>query len=232
MQNNPLTITEHTISLIKNDLMFLRTKVDNPTARFNQLKDFIESFRFPNIIGRLPITLIRKIVAQNIISKRRALLSLQPVTMKEAEQLDSLIMRKAHEILGFPFQPTTSIATLPVAQHGFGFPSVARINAGLAVEGLSRDLNHHIPAYKTMAHITRADWICEKCGCINPLDEIGLKKDCTRQTKSIPTSWIVAQKMMHSMSLTLTNRISLKARCHWHILLTYSITKSQQNTQT
>jgi hypothetical protein len=200
---NPLTITEHSISLIKNDLMFLRTKVDNPTARFNELKVFIENFRFPNIIGRLPITLIRKIVAQNIISKCRALLSLQPVTTKEAEQLDSLIMRKAHDALGFPFQPSTSIATLPVAQHGFGFPSVARINAGLAIEGLSRDLNHHIPAYRTMAHITRADWICEKCGCINPLDEMGLEKDCTRQTKSIPTSWIVAQKMMRSMSLTL-----------------------------
>jgi hypothetical protein len=123
--------------------------------------------------------------------------------MRDADQLDSLIMRKAHEALGFPFQPTTSIATLPVAQHGFGFPSVARINAGLAIDGLSRDLNHHIPAYQTMANITRADWICEKCGCINPLDEKGLEKDCTRQAKSIPTSWIVAQKMMRSMSLTL-----------------------------
>lgn len=200
---NPLTISEHPITLIKNDLMFLRTKVDNPTSRFNELKDFIEGFHFPNVIGRLPITLIRKIIAQNVISKCRALLSLQPITPKDAEQLDSLIMRKVHDTLGFPFQPTTNIATLPIAQHGFGFPSVARINAGLSIEGLSRDLNHHIPAYRTMALITRADWICEKCGCVNPLDGIGLQRDCIRQLKSIPASWIIAQRTMRSISLSL-----------------------------
>ena len=200
---DPLAISEHTITLIKNDLVFLRTKVDNPTARFNELKDFIENFQFPSVIGRLPITLIRKIIAQNVISKCRALLSLQPVTPKDAEQLDSLIMRKVHEALGFPFLPSTSIATLPVAQHGFSFPSVSRINAGLSVEGLSRDLNHHIPAYRMMALLTRADWICEKCGCVNPLDGIGLQKDCIRQLKSIPASWIIAQKTMRSISLSL-----------------------------
>lgn len=54
-----------------------------------------------------------------------------------------------------------------------------------------------------MALITRADWICEKCGCINPLDGIGLQKDCIRQLKSIPASWIVAQKTMRSLSLSL-----------------------------
>ena len=200
---DPLTISEHPIALIKNDLIFLRTKVDNPSSRFNELKDFIENFQFPTIIGRLPITLIRKITAQNIISRCRALLSLQPVTQKDAEHLDSLIMRKAHDALGFPFQPSTNIATLPVARHGFGFPSVARINAGLSVEGLSRDLNHHIPAYRAMALITRADWICEKCNCINPLDGVGLQKDCTRQLKSIPASWIIAQKTMRTISLSL-----------------------------
>jgi len=200
---NPLTITEHPIVLIKDDLVFLRTKVDNPTARFNELKDYIESFQFPAVIGRLPITLIRKIVAQNIISKCRALLSLQPITPKDAEQLDKLIMRKVHDALGFPFQPSTDIATLPVAQHGFGFPSIMRLNAGLSIEGLSRDLNHHIPAYRTMALITRADWMCEKAGCINPLDGIGLQKDYIRQMKSIPANWIIAQKMMNSVSLSL-----------------------------
>ena len=155
------------------------------------------------IIGRLPITLIRKITARNIVSRCRALLSLQPVMPKDAEHLDSLIMRKVHDALGFPFQPSTTIATLPVARHGFGFPSIARINAGLSIEGLSRDLNHHIPAYRTMALITRADWICEKCNCINPLDGAGLQKDCTRQLKSIPASWIIAQKTMCTISLSL-----------------------------
>ncbi|KAF8157253.1 hypothetical protein B0H34DRAFT_798547 [Crassisporium funariophilum] len=144
---NPLRITEHTIALIKDDIDFLRTKVDNPTARYNELKNYIETFQFPTVIGRLPITLIRKVVSQNITAKSRALLSLQPITPNDADNLDKLIIRKVHNTLGFPFQPTTGIATLPVANHGFGFPSIARINAGLAIEGLSRDLNHHIPAY-------------------------------------------------------------------------------------
>jgi hypothetical protein len=106
-------------------------------------------------------------------------------------------MHKVYDVLGFPFHPNTTIATLPVSSHGFGFPSIARINAGLAVEGLSCNLNHYIPAYRKMALITRADWICEKAGCINPIDGKGLKKDFTRQAKSIPSSWIEAQKIMH-----------------------------------
>jgi hypothetical protein len=66
---DPLVITKHPIRLIKNDLEFLRTKIDDPATRFQELKDFIEGFRFPKIIGRLPITLLWKIVAQNIISR-------------------------------------------------------------------------------------------------------------------------------------------------------------------
>jgi len=54
-----------------------------------------------------------------------------------------------------------------------------------------------------MALITRADWTCEKNGCINPLDGIGLKKDHLRQMKYIPANWIIAQKMMQSISLSL-----------------------------
>src|SRR5277367_3650048 len=34
---HPFTITEHEVSLIKDDLDFLRTKVDNPTSRFEEL---------------------------------------------------------------------------------------------------------------------------------------------------------------------------------------------------
>lgn len=200
---DPMIITEHKIALIKNDLDFLRTKVDNPTARFDELKAFIDAFQFPKIMGRLPITLLRKIVSQNIVSKCRALLSLQLITIADAEKLDKAIMHKVHDALGFPFHPTTDIAMLPISQHGFGFPSIARINAALAIDGLSRDLNHHIPAYRDMAKITLADWTCEKNGCQNPLDGPGLEKDQSRRMKAIPSSWIVAQKSMRQLSLTL-----------------------------
>ena len=54
-----------------------------------------------------------------------------------------------------------------------------------------------------MALITKADWTCEKNQCINPLDGLGLKKDFTRQVKSILANWIIAQCMMCSLSLSL-----------------------------
>jgi hypothetical protein len=200
---DPLTIINHTIALIKDDMDFLRTKVDNPKARFNELKQFIEEFQFPTVIGRLPITIIRKLTAQNIISKCRALLSLQPIMPLDAIKLDRQIIQKVHDTLGFPFRPSTEIATLPVSLHGFSFPSLSKINASLSVEGLHRDLNHHIPAYQYMSLITRADWMCEKAGCTNPLDGNGLNRDYRRQLKNIPASWIVAQNTMANLSLSL-----------------------------
>jgi hypothetical protein len=38
---------------------------------------------------------------------------------------------------------------------------------------------------------------------MNPLDGIGLEKDFTHQVKSILANWIIAQCMMHSLSLSL-----------------------------
>jgi hypothetical protein len=43
------------------------------------------------------------------------------------------------------------VSTLPLAFGGFDFPSLARINAGITIDGLTRDLNHHILAYRMMA---------------------------------------------------------------------------------
>ena len=144
---NPLAIMEHDIALIRDDLDFLRKKVNDPTSRFMELKDFIECFQFPKVIGCLPTTLIWKIVSQNVVSRCRALLSLQPLKQLDAEALDRLIIWKVHDALGFPFQPSTSIATLPVLYHGFDFPSIAHINAAISINGIIRDLNHHIASY-------------------------------------------------------------------------------------
>ena len=84
-----------------------------------------------------PITLARKIVSQNIVSKCRALLSLQPIKQSDAELLDKMITAKVHEMLRFPFCPQTNILTLPLSRHGLDFPSIARVNAGIAAEGIS-----------------------------------------------------------------------------------------------
>jgi len=39
---NPLDITEHDVVLVKDDLDFLRTKVNDPVSHFTEIKDFIE----------------------------------------------------------------------------------------------------------------------------------------------------------------------------------------------
>ena len=45
------TMTEHEIPLICDELEFLCAKVDNPTVRFEELKDFIEMFQFVFCLG-------------------------------------------------------------------------------------------------------------------------------------------------------------------------------------
>jgi hypothetical protein len=202
---DPMTISEHEVSLVRDELEFLRTRVDDPSAQFRELRDIIDAFQFPRIYERLPITLLRKIVAQNVVSRCQALLYLQPVKQTDAEALDKRIIEKVHMALGFPFRPKTSIATLPVTLHGFGFPSLARINAGIALNRLARDLNHHILAYRSMAQITMMDWMCKKNGCVNPLDGEGLNRDFSHYSRSIPSEWITAQKLMKELSLSLQN---------------------------
>jgi Reverse transcriptase (RNA-dependent DNA polymerase) len=198
---SPLTITNHDVPLIPNEIEFLRVKIDNPTYRFHELRDFIEAFTFPKFIGPTPITLIRKIVMQSIASRARALLTLQPITDTDALKLDRLVAAKVHSLTGFPWIFNSEIATLPTALHGFDFPSIRRINASIAVDGLARDLNHHIPAYRNMALITLADWTCSINDCINPLEGIGILKDFSRRLPyhTIPAAWIIAQKEMSTM---------------------------------
>ena len=200
---NPLTITEHQVELVVNEIEFLRTRVNDPTSRFDELRAFIECFRFPTIVGRLPITLLRKIVSQNIVSRCRALLSLQHIKQADAEALDKVVIRKVHNALGLPFQLSSIIATLPVSHHGLGFPSIARINASLAIEGLMRDLNHHIPAYRAIAKITLVDWMCKKNNCSYPLDDSGLQRDFSRLDQSIPSTWLTAHCTLNKLGLSL-----------------------------
>ncbi|KAF8168377.1 hypothetical protein B0H34DRAFT_670556 [Crassisporium funariophilum] len=97
---DPMVATKHSVILIKDDMDFLRAKVNNPTARFNELKQFIDDFQFPTVIGRLPITIIRKLVAQNIVSKCQALLSLQPIMPPDASEEHTGRMDNSSEVNG------------------------------------------------------------------------------------------------------------------------------------
>ena len=193
---NPEKITWHDVPLKLGEIQFLRTRVDDTLGRFEELQDFIKNFKFPKFSVRTPITLARKIVAQNIISRCRALLSLQPIKHADAEQLDRNIASKIHELLRFPYAPNTKVLTLPLNQQGLDFPSVARINAGIAVEGLMRDLNHHIKAYRDVANISYADWTCRFNGCGSPIDGKGLDKNFGHRYGLIPATWLVAHKVM------------------------------------
>ena len=213
---SPLVVTYHDVPLIPNELEFLHVKIDNPSHRFRELHDFIDAFTFPKFVGPTPITLIRKIVTQSIASRARTLLSFQPITDTDALKLDRLVAAKVHAISRFPWSYNNDIAMLPVSLHGFDFPSIRRINASITVDGLARDLNHHISAYRNMALITLADWMCSINECINPLVGLGIHKDFTRrlQYHTIPSAWIIAQKEMGALKPPLC----LCATDHSHIL--------------
>ena len=152
--------------------------------------------------------LLRKIVAQCITSRCHALISIQPFKDSDAVLLDQQITGKVYQCFGFPYHPNTNVLTLPISHLGMEFPSIAWINAGIAVEGLVRDLNHHIPAYQSMARFTLADWTCNINGCINPLDGRGLTKDFTRYYRKIPASWIFTQKGMSKLNPKLSLRLT------------------------
>ncbi|KII90283.1 hypothetical protein PLICRDRAFT_159732 [Plicaturopsis crispa FD-325 SS-3] len=215
--------TLSTLQRFSEELEFLRAKVDDPDARFQEIRDYIDSFTFPKFTIRSPLTLIRKIIAQSMIPRCRALvsglilqalLSIQPIKQADAAALDRKIASKVHELTGFPFSPNSDVMCLPLAAHGLGFPSISRINNGIVIEGLWRDLNHHIPAYRTMARISLADWTCAINGCIHPLDGPGLSANFSRYYRKIPATWIIAQSAMSSA----LPRLALRLTDNSHVL--------------
>ena len=79
---------------------------------------------------------------------------------------------------------------------GFSFPLITRINAGIALQRLHRDLNHHIPAYRQIARITLADWTCSLNKCINPISRPNHCKSQYPKLGRIPATWIIAQRTL------------------------------------
>jgi hypothetical protein len=211
---HPHTVTWHEVPLKIGELEFLRCKVDDPIWRFEGARSIIDNFKFPKFtIGAL-LTLLRKIIWQNLVSRLRALLSIQPIKPGDALNLDKIIASKVHHITGFPYNLNMDIMTLPVNLHGLDYPSLAFINAGIATEGLWCDLNHHVPAYRIMARLTLADWTCAVNHCIYPLDGKGLLRDFTGQYWKIPAAWIIAHKVLTTFEL----KLALQVTDNSHIL--------------
>ena len=199
---NPWDITYHPVNVIRGQLEMLRTFVNDPASRFQAIAEFINNFSFPKLSLRPPITLLQKIISQNMASRARAILSLQPITGKDVECLDHKISGKVHECLGFLFRPNSDILFQPINQMGFKFPSITKINRSLAIEGLARDLNHHIKPYQSMARITLAEWTCSINNCENPIDSPSNRK-YNRISKKLPTAYIEAQNGMKTLELNL-----------------------------
>ena len=166
----------------------LWTFVNDPTSRSQALTDFINDFPLPKFTVWNPIILLRKIMMQNVASRARAILALQPITWKDAKSLDHKITAKVHDCLGFPFRPNSDLLGLPIKLMVFEFPSISKINTSIAIEGLAHDLNHHIKPYQVMARIMLAE-------CENPID-IPSNRSYSRLSKKLPVAWIEAQSSL------------------------------------
>ena len=156
---SPLVVSQP-VTVVTNHMEFLRVVTNDPRQQFRRLRDIVDSFDFPHLYRRLPLTLLRRLIVQRLISRIRPRLAFQPLLRAHAVSLDTAIAHKVHQYLRFPFAFSSTLITLPLSLHCFAFPSVARLNDCAAVTGLLHDLNRHVPLFSHMARITLADWTC------------------------------------------------------------------------
>ena len=96
-QNPSLSDTvSHPVPVRPGKIIFLRTPINDEAAHYHSLLSIIDNFSLPKFIRRLPLTAIRKIFNQLLISKLHAQIALHPITPVHASALDSHIMAKIH----------------------------------------------------------------------------------------------------------------------------------------
>ncbi|EJD48723.1 hypothetical protein AURDEDRAFT_162177 [Auricularia subglabra TFB-10046 SS5] len=197
---DPMLVTYHSVPVHRGSLQFLNCSIDDNKATFDTINDIIVNFSFPRMALRLPITLIRKIIEQKIISRVRPRLALQPLERSQAGSLDKAICTLVHRWSRFLYHPNSSVLNLPIPLHGLGFTSIERLNDASAVEGLARDLNHPIEVYRTMARMTLADWTCGYNSCHNPFGSQGPDASWVRKGGLIPRAFLTAHEAMSTLS--------------------------------
>ncbi|KAG0692478.1 hypothetical protein DFH29DRAFT_860829 [Suillus ampliporus] len=190
------------VRVIPSHVEFLRVSVNDPLAQFAKIRDIIVSFAFPRLHCRLPLTVLHRVISQCLVSRIRPLLAFQPVTRTQAQQLDHMIARHVHDYYRFPFHFNSTLLSLPTDLFGMGFPSISRLNDTLALQGMLCDLNHHIPAFRTMAAITLSDWMCSLNHCVYPLDGPSLHRSFIRRKHALPMTWIVAHEVLQQSELS------------------------------
>ncbi|EJD45292.1 hypothetical protein AURDEDRAFT_43389, partial [Auricularia subglabra TFB-10046 SS5] len=129
---DPMLVTFHPVPVHQGSLQFLNCSIDDGKATYDTISDIINNFSFPRLAVRLPITLIRKIVEQNIISRARPRIALQPLERSQANSLDKAISALVHRWSRFLYLPNSLILNLPIALHGLGFSSIERLNDAMA----------------------------------------------------------------------------------------------------
>ncbi|PPQ73488.1 hypothetical protein CVT24_007817 [Panaeolus cyanescens] len=189
----------HALPTVSDFITFLRVPINQPSHQFERLKGIIENFQFPLLYRKPPLTFMRRVISQRLISKIRPYLALQPLNPSDAEALDRLLASKVHAILGFPFRFNTELITAPLNIFGLEFPSISLLNSSLSTNGLLRDLNHHLPPFKNMADITLADWSCSSNGCLNPLTHPSI----SASSNHLPTAWQTAFKALKVNNLSI-----------------------------
>ncbi|KAG1775613.1 hypothetical protein EV702DRAFT_950963, partial [Suillus placidus] len=128
--NNPESIVpvEHPVRVVTQHAEFLRVRVNDPEHQYQHLDGILSSFQLPDLPTRLPLTAIRRIICQTLISHIRPRLAFQPITPAQAQKLDLCIAHIVHHYLCFPFTFHSGLLSFPVALFGFDFPSITRLN--------------------------------------------------------------------------------------------------------
>lgn len=165
---------------------FLQTAFKNPAKQLDRVLDVMERFPLP-AQRKLPLSLIRRAVTALLLPKIRGVLSLQPLPLSMALELDSALVRKVSEALGVAYRDSP-VMMLPIDQLGFGLPSLFRLNGELAIGGLLRSLNSPLPPFRCLASMTWLNWSCRGYMCANPF-RLGAQDDTRLQLpQSAPPS--------------------------------------------
>ena len=180
-------------------MTFLKTSINRPEETFERLRQMIQTFVIPRTPQRLPWAAVRKILHQLLIPRISAHLRLQPVTRKQAEQLDACLSKLVHEYFSWKTRVPFNLLATRTKDHGFEFLSISDINCAITIKGLHKDLNHRIRGMRDVARITTQEWSCQLNQCKpalmrnEPFCETLKMRDWYGPLRDhIPTAWCTA----------------------------------------
>ncbi|KAK4700819.1 hypothetical protein P7C70_g5424, partial [Phenoliferia sp. Uapishka_3] len=192
--------------------VFLRTPINNPEERMKECLKIVESAFLPRLHGSMPmpLALLLTEVERRLITRIEARLALQPIKPADAAILDTKIVQRIKAYYGWTFSPIAEFLNLKLKHQGLELPSIQDRNAAVAVRGLVRDLNHHIPHLREMAEISFAQWRCRKSGCLDPLHPSQRTQNKILRN-TIPSHWEIAQQCLpEGIVLVDTEQVSVR----------------------